>query len=162
MEAGRMDIQFEKTDQTDKGYFWELYELSYRTVIEDQFGGWSESQQLCAFDRKWRQRGFRKIMLNGQLAGGIWLKESIDYHEITEIQIHPDFQHCGIGSAILKQEIAKATKQGKPLKLSVLFKNPAYFLYQKLGFQVISQDNFQYHMEFNTQKSTVRLRVGSV
>jgi ribosomal protein S18 acetylase RimI-like enzyme len=157
-----MDIQFEETDQTDKGYFWELYELSYRTVIEDQFGAWSESQQLCAFDRKWRQRGFRKIMLGGQLAGGIWLKESIDYHEITEIQIHPDFQHRGIGSAILKQEMARAIRQGKSLKLSVLFKSPAYFLYQKLGFQVVLQDDFQYQMEFNSQQSKVRLRVGSV
>lgn len=142
-----MKITFERVQPDDRDDFWALYQDAYKQLILEQFGGWDDADQYAAFLRKWEMGGYAKIMVDGRLAGGLWLRFFPTHHEIADIQLYAGMRDRGIGSAIIRQEINRARANGKPLRLSVLFKNRAYQLYRRLGFEVMDQSAYQYHME---------------
>ena len=67
-----------------------------------------------------------------------------------QLQIHPDFQGRGFGSSILQQVILAAGH--KAVNLTVLKCNPAYQLYLRSGFNVIGEDEHEYHLSFQVNK----------
>ena len=58
---------------------------------------------------------------------------------LRAIEIHPDYQGQGIGTAIIQKLIAQAALKMKPVFLQVLKVNPAKKLYERLGFSVGSE-----------------------
>lgn len=142
-----MRLSFDRVQPEDLATFWALYQDAYKALILEQFGGWDEAEHYAAFLRKWQQQGYVKIMADGELAGGLWLRFLPTHHEIADIQLYAGMRNQGIGSAIIRHEIARARAQGKPLRLSVLFRNRACRLYRRLGFRVIGQSAHQYHLE---------------
>jgi len=142
-----MKITFERAHPDARDEFWALYQDAYKQLILEQFGGWDEAEQYAAFLRKWQTGGYAKILVDGQLAGGLWLRFFPTHHEIADIQLRTALRGRGIGSAIIRREIERAHANGKPLRLSVLFRNRAYRLYRRLGFEVVGRSAYQYHME---------------
>ncbi|BAJ02836.1 GNAT family N-acetyltransferase [Shewanella violacea] len=65
-----------------------------------------------------------------------------------QIQIHPDFQGQGLGKKVMQQVLTKA--KNKAVELTVLKDNPALKLYQRLGFIITGEDEFEYHMQVNS------------
>lgn len=65
--------------------------------------------------------------------------------EIMQLQIHPDHQGQGFGSAILEQVLL--VNAAKTVNLTVLKSNPAYHLYCRMGFNLIGEDEHEYHMK---------------
>jgi ribosomal protein S18 acetylase RimI-like enzyme len=61
-----------------------------------------------------------------------------------QLQIFPAFQNQGIGFQVLIQFIQN--RQGKSIELTVLKDNPAQYLYQRLGFTVTGEDEYEYFM----------------
>jgi len=79
----------------------------------------------------------------------IQLFQDRDAMEVGETQIQPSYQSRGIGSRILRDTIARARDQRKKVILSVGLKNDrAFQLYQRLGFQKVSQSETHHHMAF--------------
>ncbi len=142
-----MHIRFEPAQPDDVTFFWWLYQASYQTVIVDQFGGWDEQEQQLAFLRKWQQGGFQRIVAQDRIGGLLWTQEHPTHHEILELQLSPALRNRGLGTAILKREAERAHAAGKPLRLSALLRSPACQLYLRLGFQIISRTDNQYHFE---------------
>jgi len=143
-----MLIQFEPANAQDKNFFWNLHVLSFKEVFLSQFGGWDPADQYRYFEQKWASGDFSKILADRRIVGGIALRDYPDHLELTEIQIHPMFQNQGLGSCIIGNLIDKAGAAGKPLRLHVFLHSQAFRLYQRLGFKIISQDHYQYHMEY--------------
>lgn len=79
------------------------------------------------------------------LIGAIKLVEHENSLEIMQLQIHPQFQGIGLGRQVMNKVILQAG--GKSVVLNVLKQNPAKRLYLKLGFEVIGEDDFEYHMK---------------
>jgi len=65
--------------------------------------------------------------------------------EIMQIQIHPVFQGKGFGRRILEQVIENS--KPKLVELTVLKENPALKLYERLGFYITGEDQFEYFMQ---------------
>ena len=65
-----------------------------------------------------------------------------------QLQIHPDYQGRGIGRMVLNQMIAQTT--APKITLTVLKANPAKKLYERLGFSVVGEDEFEFYMLFAT------------
>lgn len=71
------------------------------------------------------------IEVEGRPAGLLIAEESPEELYVAEIQLWPELQGRGIGSALLRSLIAR----GKPISLRVLHVNPrARALYERLGF----------------------------
>ena len=74
------------------------------------------------------------ITVDGHNAGLFRSLETRFLIRLLEIQLWPEFQNQGIGTAILKNLIARADRLKLPITLRVLNGNPAKSLYLRLGF----------------------------
>lgn len=68
--------------------------------------------------------------------------------EIIQIQIAPAYQGKGLGKQVLQSVIAQGKSQQLKISLSVLKQNPAFHLYQRLGFVLVSEDEKSYYLEY--------------
>ncbi len=59
----------------------------------------------------------------------------------------PEYRNRGIGSQILQDIIAEGEKDNHPVSIYVEFNNPALRLYERLGFQRVSEHGIYYYME---------------
>jgi ribosomal protein S18 acetylase RimI-like enzyme len=109
-----------------------------REVIETTWG-WSEPWQRADFERRFRICDVSIVEAAGRDAGGLWLEESSALLYIANIQVVPAFQSRGLGSAVIRELIARAASRSLRLELSVLQANPrARQLYERLGFVVVA------------------------
>jgi ribosomal protein S18 acetylase RimI-like enzyme len=107
-----------------------------REVIEKTWG-WDEAWQLQDFDRRFREYVVSVIECEGHAVGGLLLERKPDSVYIHELQVLPDYQGLGIGTAVVERVIEEAAACGVPVTLSVVPANPrAKQLYERLGFEV--------------------------
>lgn len=69
---------------------------------------------------------------------------------LVEVEIMPQYQGKRIGESLLKTLQAQAKLGSKSINLSVLKSNPAKKLYERLGFNVISQNENEFIMQYNS------------
>lgn len=144
-----MNVSLVETVPEDVHFFVALNELSYKELIERQFGRWDARVQAEAFLEKWRDSGFLKVLVDKRQVGGLWVRHHKDSHELREIQILPEFRNQGIGTYLLRREIERARAAGKSLRLRVLLENPAIRLYRRMGFRIVRTDDVRHYMELN-------------
>ena len=65
--------------------------------------------------------------------------------EILQLQVAPQFQGRGYGTDIVS--LLRDRHAGKLVRLSVLKTNPAFRLYQRLGFVTVAADEHEYQMQ---------------
>ena len=112
-----------------------MYELFTR-----HFGGWVPSafrQDFCAEETT-------MIQVNGQPVGYFCLKETDEERYLSNLQIEPNWQGKGLGSAVLNAILS--TSEPKPVKLMTFTDNPAMQLYERLGFEVVERDGGTVYM----------------
>lgn len=120
----------------DKSWLDRLRRAAYRDLFDATFGGWDEERHARHFDTTWQRGHIKLIEVDGDRIGMIQVLEEPDQVEIAEIQISPDHQNKGIGSAVLSDAVSRAHHHGKPVVLSVGLKNQrAVRLYLRLGFR---------------------------
>ena len=107
-----------------------------RDVIEKTWG-WNEEWQREDFNRRFNGYVVSMIELEGQAAGGLLLEWKPDSLYIHEIQVLPEYQGRGIGTAVVRTVIEQGASHRLPIKLSVVPANSrAQALYERLGFEV--------------------------
>ena len=141
-----IDMHYELATESDKPYFQDLNRACYETVVEQQFGAWDDAFQQQNFNTKWQGHNFHKIIVGGEVVGGVWVEDHGTHLHLREIQIHPRHQNRGLGTAVLQDVIARSQFEGKRLQLRVLHLNKAFSLYKRLGFEVIEKMEAHYLM----------------
>lgn len=107
-----------------------------REVIEKTWG-WDEAWQLADFDTRFAECIVSIIEVEGRAAGGLWLESTRDSLYIIELQILPELQGNGIGTAVVEEVIEQGAGRKVPVMLSVVPANVrAKRLYERLGFHV--------------------------
>ena len=107
-----------------------------REVIEKTWG-WDEAWQRKDFDRRFNEYMVSIIEFEGQTAGGLLLEWKPDSLYIHEIQLLPEYQGRGIGTAVLQRVIEQGASRKLAITLSVVPANPrAQSLYERLGFEI--------------------------
>ena len=144
-------MEYSPANESDKSYFQDLHEQCYRDVVTRQFGSWEFKVQRLNFNAKWPAHQFSKIIIDGQVVGGIWIDEHDEYRQIREIQIHPTYQGQGIGTRVMQDVIDRSQQMGRKLMLKVLHQNYALGLYKRLGFVVVDDTGVQYVMEYRAK-----------
>lgn len=136
-----------------------LFEL-YRNARAEEMAawGWDEVQQQAFLSLQFRARNLsystyknseHSIILNdGRPIGRLLISRKDDEIRLVDIALLAEARGQGIGSKLIDELLAKATSEGKPLRLHVEKFNRAFQLYQRLGFQIIEDTGTQYFMEW--------------
>lgn len=72
-----------------------------REVIEKTWG-WDEGWQRGDFDRRFNEYLVSVIEVDGLAAGGLLLDSKVDSIYVHELQVLPDYQGRGLGSAVVQ------------------------------------------------------------
>lgn len=81
------------------------------------------------------------LSLGDRTVGMIKVVRAAGSWTIEQLQIEPEFQGRGIGTAVVRQIQREARASGVKLLLGVLKANPALRLYKRLGFEVLGEAN---------------------
>ena len=120
---------------------------------------WNDEQRLAflqmqftAQTQSYRQQfpgaEYQVILHDGVPAGRLTVERSDKGILLVDIALLPEHRNNGIGSALIGDLKTEAQKTGKPLHLDVENFNPAYHLYERLGFERIDEVGFYWRMEW--------------
>ncbi len=109
--------------------------------------GWDEAWQSAHFRRHFQPAVCKIIVFQGQDVGVLIVdrQEEMIFLELPELL--PEYQRKGIGTALIQAVLAEAAQVAKPVFLPVLKVNPARRLYERLGFEVVWEDEMNYLMK---------------
>jgi GNAT superfamily N-acetyltransferase len=144
--AGELDWSTRPLAVTDMAFLRELRFRAYREVVTWQFGRWVEAEQERWFQASLKAAGFEIVEVDGVPVGTLGMDETAEEVRLAELQILPEWQNAGLGSALLEREIERASRLGRPLSLRVLRQNRARYLYLRHGFVITGQTETHYLM----------------
>jgi ribosomal protein S18 acetylase RimI-like enzyme len=122
--------------ESDREFLYDLHCRTMRKVIETTWR-WEDAWQRQEFDRRFGEHSVSVIDVDGRRAGGLFVETKPDSLYIHEIQVLPEYQGRGVGTAVLRDVIERAARRGLAVTLSVVSANPgAKRLYERLGFKV--------------------------
>ena len=142
-----MSLQIRAATPEDHAFLRELNRLAYEDVVARQFGGWDDGAQRQRFDSKLQGATFRIVELVGRPIAAVWSSEHDDHVFLHELLVLPEFQSRGIGSQVLRWELARAEAVGKPVRLHTLLLNRAQVFYKRHGFVEIGRSDAYLDME---------------
>ena len=126
-----------------------LYELNVSTMKKyvEQTWGWDDKAQQEYFKSKFVPDEFKIIVENEKDIGVVSIIDKTDEIFIDLIEIIPEYQNKGLGTAILKDIIKNSKTKDCILKLQVLKVNPVISLYKRLGFNISGETKTHFIME---------------
>ncbi|SIT35537.1 Acetyltransferase [Paraburkholderia ribeironis] len=87
------------------------------------------------------------ICVDGTPAGLLKAHRTETGWVVVQLQIAPALQGRGIGERVLRRVMHAAQADALPVTLKVLKGNPAKRLYDRLGFEVVGEDDMQLYMQ---------------
>lgn len=91
--------------------------------------------------------------LDNQIVGAVWTRIINDYAHINDetpslaISVLKKYRNCGIGIRFMKQMLIKLKSACyRQVSLSVAKNNYAFHMYQKLGFEILTENKEDYIM----------------
>ena len=103
-----------------------------------RLGRWDPVRVRERFLGAFRPRLTKIIRLDGADIGSIAVRPEADARWIEHFYLSPELQSQGIGSAVLKSQLALGA--GRPFRLNVLQGSRARALYERHGFTVDHED----------------------
>ncbi|WP_221584309.1 GNAT family N-acetyltransferase [Microbacterium sp. G2-8] len=82
----------------------------------------------------------RVIEVDGVFAGCFALRAADDGHWLEHFYLAADRQGHGLGTAVLRHELAHADREDIVVRLNVLQGSPARRLYERHGFRITGED----------------------
>ncbi|MBL4670660.1 MAG: GNAT family N-acetyltransferase [Arenicella sp.] len=138
-----MIFNFVQAKESDKEYLLELRKMTMLEHLERAGQFLSEKEHSERVNYKFEYSYL--VFHSNQLIGAVKYHCKINQVELTQIQISPRHQGKGYGSGIVRQILNN--EHPKTVQLAVLKGNPAVNFYKKLGFKVIGEDAYEYHMQ---------------
>jgi GNAT superfamily N-acetyltransferase len=111
-----------------------LYFETLRWAIERQFG-WDEAHQQASFVTWFAPEEVNIITVDGADVGWIQQRQERNSIFLGSIYIVPAMQRKGIGTYVIQGLLDQAERNALAVTLAVMMVNPAFNLYERLGFR---------------------------
>ena len=98
---------------------------------------------------------FDLIIMNGEPAGRLYTHRTEEEIRVMDIAILPGFRNQGVGSTLLREIQHQAGVEGRKVGIHVEVFNPAIKLYERLGFQRISDRGVYYFLQWTPSAAAV-------
>lgn len=145
-------ISFRPTKEQDYDFLYKLHVATMKEYVA-QTWGWDENFQQEMFRKNFNPNELEIITFKKKDIGMISIEDREEDIFLRAIEIAPEHQKKAIGTYIVQAIIDNATRKSKPVFLYVLKVNPAQKLYERLGFERISETTTHYVMK--TQTATI-------
>ena len=119
-----------------------------RAYVEATWGIWDEAEHRSRIRDSFEPSTHRLVHVDGQLAGLLAAKEHAEHVQLVKVFLLPPFQGRGSGTRLVRQVMAQAAAQERPVRLRVLRVNPARRLYLRLGFVITDETPERLIMEW--------------
>ena len=114
-----------------------------QAFLRMQFNAQSQSYQ-----QQFPGAEYQVIVHDGVPAGRLTVERADESILLIDIALLPAHRNMGIGSSLIGDLKTEAQETGRALRLDVENFNPAYRLYERLGFKKIDEASFYYRMEW--------------
>lgn len=133
--------------EQDYAWLWMLKRLTMRPYVEQTWGGWDETAQEEYFRQNFVAANIRVIVVEGRDVGLLHVEREPEAIFLANIQLLPEFQNHGLGTAVVRGVLEDAQAAGLPVRLQVLKPNhAARRLYERLGFEVTEESGTHHQM----------------
>lgn len=135
-----MEFTLRPAGEADYQWLWELKRLTMRVYVEQTWGSWDEAAQEAFFRRNFSPATIQVVVVGCRPAGLLEVTREAGELFLANVQIDPDFQSRGLGTAVVRSVLHAATALGLPVRLQVLRVNAgARRLYERLEFSVYDE-----------------------
>ncbi|HJQ70562.1 MAG TPA: GNAT family N-acetyltransferase [Blastocatellia bacterium] len=151
-----MEFTLRPAGPDDEDFLYKLYATTRSREIE-AMGLPPEQQELflrmqfvaqkLSYESEFPEPRHQIILFEGRPAGRVMTKRMEKVHRYIDLAILPEYQNLGIGRRIIEDLIKESAEAGLTARLHVLKSNRARLLYERLGFVVTGEDDFNYIME---------------
>lgn len=144
-ERLRVRITYRPAQPADLDFLFDMHRATTRRLVEDTWGQWDEPWQRQRFEQVFKPEELLIIQAEGADVGVLRVQDRAEEIFLAVIEILPAYQKRGIGTQVIRQLLARAERQQKPVALRVLKANvDARRLYQRLGFGVTGETETHY------------------
>ena len=124
----------------------ELAHVLWPDEQKEEFLRFQFSAQHQHYQQNYAGASFDLILLDGQPVGRLYVARWKAEMRIVDIALLPEYRNLGIGAGLLNELIAEGQRAGLAVSIHVEQNNPALRLYQRLGFQPVSEYGVYYLM----------------
>jgi GNAT superfamily N-acetyltransferase len=133
----------------DTAFLFALHRVTMGPYV-DAVWGWDDGEQRAYFDAHFEPGTWQVVEVGGRPAGLLVVDRSAERIDVPSIQVLPELQGRGLGSALLGALLEEARASSRPVTLRVLDVNPrARALYERLGFQPAGGDELRTQMRWD-------------
>ncbi|WP_299246934.1 GNAT family N-acetyltransferase [uncultured Aquimarina sp.] len=140
-----MNIKLVKAKDSDMLFLVKLRKLTMVEYLEKAGLHLSDDQHLSRVKIHFNAAYIIKQL--DERVGLLKYIETKDSIEILQFQILPKYQGKGIGNYLLNYVIKLSESLNKNILLKVLKENPARYLYERNGFDIYDEDQYEFHLE---------------
>lgn len=137
----------------DSDFLYDLHRAAMQQYVA-QTWGWDEAWQWNYFQQHFNPAECQIITFEGKDVGVLSVRNRETEVLLKFIEVLPEYQNQGIGTAVIKSVLEEARHTGQPVGLQVLKVNPARSLYERLGFLTTGQTATHYLMRATPEQQT--------
>ena len=152
------DVRLRECDDNDDEALYRIFVASHGELLlavadwdearkEALLRGQFEARQ-SQYRRQYPDARFDVIEFDARVIGNLYVAPGTDETLLIDISLLPEYRNQGIGRALLRDLLAESESTNKPVSLHVLRGNPAVRLYQRLGFEVVEEQDACNRMEW--------------
>lgn len=142
-----MNLSLRKAEASDYDFLLELRNITMNAHIKN--AGLEAVQESHKERIHYHYDSARIIMMDNLSIGLLKLVKEPQLWTLVQIQLMPEFQGKGLGERLIKSVLDAASAYSVSVKLSVYKCNPAYRLYQRLGFVVYEETDNTFEMKWD-------------
>lgn len=132
-----MDYTLRPSEPGDFEFVFQLNKTNMRKYVE-QLRGWDDEAERADMRRQFQPGTDSIILIQGQRVGILAVDHYPSRIDLRHIEILPDYQRRGLGTAVIRDILAKARQLQVPVTLIVSQLNSnAKRLYERLGFHTV-------------------------
>ena len=109
-----------------------------RAYVE-RLHGWDDDAERAEMQKLLASGVYQIVLVKGRAAGILAVTRLPAGLHLKHVELLPEYQGRGTGTAIIRDLIAQARALQLPVTLHVLDANPARGLYERLGFRIVAE-----------------------
>jgi len=144
--ASKMELQYVNTSEDDFDALVELRIEAMRESLE-KIGRFNRERSIERFRSSFAAADTKRILCDNVLLGFYSLASKADHLFLSHLYVKPNHQRLGIGSLAMKEIIELSNEAGLPIRLGALKESKSNDFYQKHGFVVTAEDEWDIYYE---------------
>jgi ribosomal protein S18 acetylase RimI-like enzyme len=152
------NITFRPITENDMDFLYRVY----ASTREDELAvtDWDDAQkeeflkmqfnaQHVYYQEHYPEASFQVILLDNKSVGRLYLERLEEEFRLIDIALLPEYRNKGIGTGLIRDVMAEAAKEKKPVRIHVEEFNPAIRLYERLKFKKLEMRGVYWFMEWS-------------